>query len=146
MRGKPKKILSISERETLAGEKQDLGGQLKSARGKEWGDSSRMDTGVMAQQMNVIDKALHDGVAPVVKGVKKDGMAQRSKDLLTSIREGMPTRYEMDNPHLCPGAVHKHLKWSAKNAANITEYRRIMKTLEPDDPTTYDLEKYRRDR
>lgn len=144
MRGK--KILSISEREGLAEEKKDLEAQLKQAEYGKGTAAEQMDTGAIRKQVAHLDKAIHDGSAPSVRGANKDRLYARAKELEEVIKRGMPTQFEMDNPGKAVGAVGKHRAWEKMTHAAREEYRQIMRTLEPDDPTGVDVEKFRREK
>ncbi len=143
MRGQGKKILSISEREGLVDEKRELEGQLKQVEYGRGTAAEQMDTAAIRGQVARLDKAIHDGSAPVVRGTGKDRLYARAKELKEQIMIGMPTRYEMDNPGKCAGAVGKHRKWEQRTHVAREEYRQIMRTLEPDDPTAVDVEQWR---
>jgi hypothetical protein len=131
-KGTQKKILSISEREGLISEKKDLETNLKDA--SQYG-GGQVNTGVIKQQINNLDKALHDGMAPKVAGIKKDALWAEAKQLKEEIMAGMPTQFEMDHPGRAPGAVGKHMNWDKRNADKIRRYKEIMRMLEPQDPT-----------
>ena len=131
-KGTQKKILSIAEREGLISEKKDLETNLKDA--SQYG-GGQVNTGVIKQQISNLDKALHDGEAPRVAGIKKDALAEEAKRLKEEIMAGMPTQFEMDHPGRAPGAVGKHMKWNDRNDMKIRRYKEIMRMLEPDDPT-----------
>ena len=57
---------------------------------------------------------------------------------------GMPTRYEMDHPARCPGAVRKHLAWLSRNNPLIERYVEIQKILRPEEPKS--VEALRKDK
>ena len=140
-----KKILSIAERETLVSEKKDLETNLRDATQYGAGTgASAINTGAIKSQINRLDKGLHDGLAPKIGGLKKDALAKRAEELRERFTQGMPTRFEMDHPGRAPGAVGKHMKWDKRTQADREEYRTIMRTLEPDDPTAVDVEKFRK--
>ena len=138
-----KKILSISEREGLISERKDLEGNLKDA-GQYGG--GQVNTGVIKKQIDNLDKALHDGLAPKVAGIKKDALWAEAKQLKEEIMAGMPTQFEMDHPAKAPGAIHKHMNWDRKNADKIRRYKDIMRALEPDDPTAMMYDSWRREK
>jgi hypothetical protein len=146
MRGQGKKILSISEREGLVDEKKELEGQLKQSEFGKGTAAEQMDLGAVRSQIAKLDKAIHDGEAPSVRGANKDRLYARAKELEEIIKKGMPTQYEMDNPGRAIGAVGKHRAWERITHAAREEYRQIMRTLEPDDPTGVDVEKFRREK
>jgi len=137
------KILSISEREGLVDEKRELEGQLKQVGVGMGTAAEQMDTGAIRRQVAHLDKAIHEGTAPAVRGVGKDRLYARAKELKEIIIKGMPTQYEMDNPGKCVGAVGKHRNWEKATHMAREEFRQIMRTLEPDDPTAVDVEQWR---
>lgn len=142
--GKHKEILSHSEKETLVESKRDLEQSLKDAQEAGKGTAAEaIDTGAIKREINRIDQAIHDREAPRVSGINKDRMAKEASDLERVMQDGMPTREEMAHPSKNPGAVRKHLNWSARNAENIERYRTIQRTINPDDPRS--VENLRRD-
>ena len=136
-----KKILSISEREGLISEKKDLETNLKDA--SQYG-GGQVNTGVIKQQISNLDKALVEGSAPRIAGLKKDALWAEAKQLKEEIMAGMPTQFEMDHPGRAPGAVHKHLNWDKRNADKIRRFKDIMRILEPQDPTAGMYEGWRK--
>ena len=142
-KGSGKKILSISEREGLISERKDLEGNLKDA-GQYGG--GQVNTGVIKKQIDNLDKALHDGLAPKVAGIKKDALWAEAQKLKDEIMVGMPSQFEMDHPAKAPGAIHKHMNWDRKNADKIRRYKDIMRALEPDDPTAMMYDSWRREK
>ena len=148
-RGKGNKVLSISEREALASEKKDLELELKQAENPQFGRGTAaemLDKGAMKRQISKLDAAIEQGSPSKVAGAKKDAMMKEAKELEARIKIGMPTRFEMDNPAKCPGAIRKHMNWDKRTTADRDRYRQIMRTLEPDDPTGVDVEKFRIDK
>ena len=136
------------------GEKQDIKGQVQEAQEtlremKKYGSGTPADaisTANLEKKINHYGKVLEDGTPRAVRGARKDGMAERAQELKKQIVDGMPTRNEMDHPAKCPGAVHKHMKWDKRNKEAVREYKNIMRTLEPGDPTATDLEKFRKEK
>lgn len=144
-RGKGKYILSQSEQEGLREDKRELEVALKDAEKGEYGKGTRasVDTGTIRRQIAKIDQALHEGEAPKLSPEKRDEYAKEAAALKEKFTQGMPTRFEMDHPAKCPGAVHKHLNWDKRTAEDRARYRWLMQILEPDDPTATDVEKFR---
>ena len=144
-RGKGKYILSASERQGLEDDKRELETALKDAESGEYGKGTKasVDTDAIKREISRIDHALDDGKAPKLSDTKKDELVKEAQALKERFMQGMPTRFEMDHPSRCPGAVHKHLNWDKRTAADRNRYKEIMKILDPDDPTATDIEKFR---
>lgn len=142
VRGKKKAILSYSERQTLEDGKREAEGLLRTA--QEPGLARSVDQGAVQREIAHLDKELHDGRAPRMTTVKKDGAHREMKDLEGALKEGMPTRAEMDHPARHPNAVHKHMSWDKRNRENIKRYKELARSLEPDAPANY--ESLRRDK
>jgi hypothetical protein len=143
------RILSISEREALIDEKKDAEATLKDVQSGEYGvgtSGSQIDQNALKRRIDHLDKALHDGLPPKVRAKTKDELSKEAEMLRGRIQEKMPSKYEMDNPHLCPGAVRKHINWDKATQSDRERFREIMRTLEPDDPTAVDVEKLRREK
>jgi hypothetical protein len=142
VRGKGK-ILSIAEREGLVDERRDLNSQLKQSEFGKGTAAEQIDTGAIKRQISRLDKGIDEGTAPSVRGATKDRMYARAKELKEIIMKGLPTRFEMENPGKAIGAVGKHRNWEKATHTAREEFRQIMKTLEPEDPTAVDIEKWR---
>lgn len=147
-RGKGKHILSPAEREGLLDEKRELEAALKDAESGEYGKGTvaSVDTTALKRQIARIDQALEDGKAPKVYGKNRDELVKEAEVLKDRIIQGMPTKFEMDHPAMCPGAVRKHMNWDKRTQADRIKYKEIMQTLEPEDPTAADLEKFRKEK
>ncbi len=147
-RGKGKQILTPSEREGLQDEKRELETALRDAESGEYGKgtTAAVDTAALRKQIARIGQALKDGTPPKLTLQERDDLTKEAKMLLERILQGMPTRLEMDHPARCPGAIHKHLNWDKRTQADKIRYRKIMQLLEPEDPTAWDLEKFRKEK
>lgn len=143
VRGKGKRILSVSERMQLEDEKRDAEGLLKTAQ-EEPGFKRSVDQAALQSQIKHFDKELHDGKAPILTAVKKDNAWKEMKELEGTLKEGMPTRAEMAHPGRYPGAVNKHMSWDKRNRDNIMRYKTLARQLEPEAPANY--ESLRRDK
>jgi len=139
-RGKKKKILSYSERQGLEDQKRDAEALKREAESP--GRTREINLGAVDAEIKHLDKELHDGRAPKVSGARKDNLHKKAKELEGRIKEGMPTRAEMDHPGRNPGSVRKHMNWDKRNKDNIREYKEIMRHLEPEAPVN--LEALRR--
>jgi len=62
---------------------------------------------------------------------KRDALHKREKELEVFFQEGLPTRYEMDHPSKCPGAVRKHMAWIQRTKLLVKEYRDVERLLRP---------------
>jgi hypothetical protein len=117
---------------TLEDQKREAEAALKEAQVP--GRARELDQGALKQEINHIDKALHDGRAPRLSGNKKDSLAKEAKNLAEQIKEGMPTREEMSHPSRHPGAIAKHLNWDKRNAEKIQRYKEIQRQINPEAP------------
>ena len=127
-----KRILSYSERMTLEDQKRDAESALREA--KDPSRSRQMDQAAIQKEIQHLDKALHDGQAPRLSGVKKDALAKEAKELASKLKEGMPTKAEMMYPARHPGAITKHIKWDKRNAERVARFKEIQRSLNPDAP------------
>jgi hypothetical protein len=143
--GKIKEILSPAEKESLLDTKRELQDTQKEA--VEYGKgtpAAQIDQAVIQKQIDRIDQAIADREPPRLRGAQKDGMVKEAEQIEGELREGMPTRDEMRFPGKNPGAVRKHMAWSARNAAKIERYRYIQRALNPEDPRS--VENLRREK
>jgi hypothetical protein len=139
-----KEILSRSEEDLLRAEQHDLQGALKDTEFGIGTAAEQIDKDKIKKQIQGIDRAIAERQAPRLKGSEKDAMAKEAEEIEAELREGMPTKHEMDHPGSNPGAVRKHMSWDKRNSDKIERYRYIQKCLNPDDPRS--VENLRRDR
>lgn len=143
--GKTKELLSPAEKENLLDQKRELQDTLKETQQYGKGTSAeQIDQAVLQKQIDRIDKAIEEREPPRLRGAQKDELAKEAEQIEAELREGIPSRYEMDFPSKNPGAVRKHLAWSAKNAQKVERYRYIQRVLNPDDPRS--VENLRREK
>ena len=143
VRGKgTKKILSYSERQGLEDAKKEAVAVLKES--QEPGVSRGVDQSAIKREIAHLDREIHEGTAPNIRGASKDRLASRSQELKAKIEAGMPSRFEMDHPAKSPGAVQKHMRWSQRNKEAIKEYKQIQRNLNPDAPVN--IESFRKDK
>ena len=141
----PKEILSEAEKQTLQEEKRSLQDALKEAGQYGVGtQAEQMDKATIQKQIDRIDQAIVSREAPRVRGSEKDDLIKEAEAIENELREGMPTRDEMDHPAKNPGAVRKHMNWSSRNNAKIERYRYIQRIINPEDPRS--VENLRRDK
>lgn len=146
VRGQKKQVLSVQEIENIREEKRELESTLKEAEGYGEGTGRQVDQGAIKNQLRRLDAAEHAGLPGRVSGSDKDRMAKRAEELERKFEVGMPTRYEMNHPARCPGAVKKHLGWIKRNenSGEVEEYRRIQRTLNPGEELS--VERLRKDK
>ena len=145
-KGKAKRILTQCEVAGLKDLKKEAEGQLREVENYGAGTSAgAIDKAKIGKEIAYLDKQIEEGKAPTVRGTSKDRLAQEARELESKFKEGLPTRYEMDHPSRCPGAVHKHLNWAKRNEQGIKRYKEIQRTLQPQDPTATDIERFRQE-
>lgn len=134
-KAKAVEFLSRTERDVLDEQKKDLETQLKDI--KEFGagtPASQMDAGAIQKQIKRIDRVIEEREPPKVSGSRKDELYKECEKIREILVQGMPTKYEMDHPAKCPGAVRKHLNWLRKNTQLIERHRTIQRLINPDEP------------
>ena len=137
--------LSASEKESLLDQKRELQDTLKETQQYGKGTAAeQLDQSKIQQQINRIDQTLIDRQPPKLTGAQKDELVKEAEQIERELSDGMPTRYEMDFPSKNPGAVRKHLNWSAKNAQRIERYRYIQRIINPNAPRS--VENLRREK
>lgn len=143
-KGGIKRSLTLGEKADLLSQKQEAEAQLKELETYGQGTAAEaIDKTKLKKEAERLGNYVDEHSVPNVRGVGKDRLAQEAEVLKGEFMKNLPTRYEMDHPARCPGAVHKHLKWSQKNEPAVRRYKEIMRTIEPDDPTAGDIEKLR---
>lgn len=101
-------------------------------------------------------RMLEQRQAPVVTGDDRDKMYRRVKYLEKLIKVGMPTKDQMmgkrhshyDNPNskyqeAVGSDVDQFLKWNAQNEGRVREWKRLKRTLEPENPGATNIEMLR---
>ena len=141
------KMLTEGERSDIKGQRQEAVATLNEIEKFGKGTAAEaIDKSRVKKEINRYDQILEEGAVPNVRGTTKDKLAKEAKAIEESIQEGMPSRYEMDHPAKCAGAVHKHINWSKKNDPAIRRYKEIQRVLHQGDPTAGDIERLRRER
>ena len=128
-----KEILSQSELQGLQEEKRDLENSINDARESQ-GASRNIDVAAAQAKIRRIDHAIEIRTPDNVRGLKKDSLVREEREIEDKLIEGMPTRYEMEHPNKCPGAVRKHMSWDFRNKALIQRYVEIQRVLRPEEP------------
>lgn len=146
-RGKKQHVLAPSEIKALKSERNEMAGMLKELEEGGFGrgtPASQMDKARIRAQVNLYDRKIEAGTPKQIRGASKDRLVKQAEELAESIKEGMPSRGEMRNLRDNPNAPFKNLDWQKRNGSRITEYKQLMRRLEPGDPGASNIEKLRR--
>jgi len=142
---KKREVLSQTEIGNLQEEKKSLEQDLKEAEGYgTGGPGSQFDKSRIKSQIDRLDYAIHEASPGRLTGAQRDAFAKRIEKLKEIFQINMPTRYEMDHPAKCPGAVRKHMKWLNVNNEFIEEWRNLQRLLNPGEEES--IEMLRKDR
>jgi len=129
-----KPMLSQSEVENLKDERAELKQTLREAEGFGIGTAgANIDKAKINAQIAHYDREIENATPKRMTGKMKDSLAREAKQLEEQFKKGMPTKYEMDHPAKCPGAVRKHMKWLNENErpGYIERYRQIQRIINP---------------
>jgi hypothetical protein len=101
------------------------------------------DKGAISGQLKRLNKQIETQSPKPFEGKEKDNAIQAQKELLETLREGMPSHEEMRKAP--PGAVDKHMRWEKRNKENIIRWKNNELRLnhDSDDVEIANLEKYR---
>lgn len=105
--------------------------------------AEQIDKSAIKHQIRRLDLVLEHSKPGRLSGQQKDVLVKREKELIDIFQIGLPTKYEMDHPGKCPGAVRKHQRWSDSNKRLITEWRNIQRLLRPGEEIS--IEQLRKD-
>jgi hypothetical protein len=131
---KKKEVLSVTELEGLKAEKRDLENTLADAEGFGIGTAGeQVDKAKIKAEIAHYEREIHEGSPGRIAGKTKDSLYREEKELEEQFKKGMPTKYEMDHPGKCPGAVRKHMYWLNENEKSgyVNRYRQIQRILRP---------------
>ena len=144
VRGKTRtqKVLSQTEVQNIQEEKRELEGALVEAE-QATGAARQIDRSSIVSQISRFDKLLEEAKPGRLTGLQRDALAKRETELETFLQDGLPTRYEMDHPAKCPGAVRKHMKWTTRCKGLIKEYRDVQRLINPGEEKS--IEQLRKD-
>jgi len=125
--------LSTSEVEFLQEEKRELESSIKEAEGYGEGTGRSQDVSLIRKQIDRLDLAIQEGKPGKLTPAQRDALAKEAKTLEERFLEGLPSKYEMDHPAKCPGAVRKHMKWLTRfeNTGMVDRYRTVQRLLNP---------------
>lgn len=136
--------------ETIREDERDL----TESKTSEYHSVRNRDTNLLRKNITKNKKVLEEKSAPIVSDREKDDRYKRAKFLEEEIRKGMPTKDEMmgnriKNPdgsfHYVadPKIVDRHIEWTKRTEPLVREWKRIKRTLEPDDPSITNVEQLR---
>ena len=139
--------MSAGERQDIMGQRQEAEASLRYATENQIGGAgAAIDKSKLKAEINRYDAILHAGEPAKVSGQKKDAMLKDALRIAEEIKVNMPTQYEMDHPAKSPGAVQKHLKWEQRNLKNIQDYKNLMRSVDPDNPTNTNIDVLRKEK
>ena len=133
-KGNQQRLLSEAEIRGIKEEKSELESSLKEAETAGIGTAAEtINKGAIKYQIARLDKYLHEMTPGKLTGAQKDALVKREKELEDVLRVGLPSRYEMDHPSKCPGAVRKHMSWMVRceKPGFVREYKNIQRLLRP---------------
>ena len=134
---KKKELLSPAGIQSLQEEKRDIDSLVKEV--EDGAGDGRIDLGKLRAESRRLGEAIEDRSPEKTTGLTKDKFIKEEKELEVKIAEGMPTRYEMQQPTKNPGAVRKHMEWCKRNQSNIERYVQIQRTIRPFEPKSIEV-------
>ena len=141
---KKQKVLSQTEVANIKEERKDLQDTLASAEGTGIGTpAEQINKSLIKSQIERFDKIIEEAKPGRLTGMQRDALGKREKELENFFQVGLPTRYEMDHPAKCPGAVRKHMAWTQRTKVLVKEYRDIQRLLRPGEERS--IEQLRKD-
>lgn len=147
IRAKKKQVLSVGEIQNLKDEKRDLEQALEQAEGFGAGTAGeQIDKAKIKAEIAHYEHEIEAGSPGRLAGKTKDSLYREEKQLEEQFLKGLPTKYEMDHPGKCPGAVRKHMAWLNNNEKTgyVDRYRQIQRMLRPGEEKS--IETLRKDR
>ena len=143
-KGGSTEVMSTNEIEELQSQRQDLEQSLRDGQG--FGDEGRVNEGAIKKEIAFISQKIVEGTPGKLTDKQKDSLVREEAQLEEKFLVGLPSKYEMDHPAKCPGAVRKHMKWLSNNEATgaVARYRQIQRTLRPGEEKS--IESLRKDR
>ena len=145
-RGKSKRILTPGEVEDIKGMKAEAEEQIRMMGVGAGTHADSIDKARLQKQVNYYGRLLDEGKAPKVRGTNRDRLAEEAKEIRERVTGAMLTRDQMDRPSKNPGAIQKQVRFMKTYKKDIQRYKEIQRTLEPDDPTAVDLERFRKEK
>ena len=128
-----KPVLTYNQRQELEREIETLKTQStdpEAGKGFRSGMGS-LDRGLAKKNMRKAEQMLAEQAPdPNPSAETKDYLRTREREMAATLREGMPTQFEMrSNP---PGAVAKHMAWEAGKKKLLLRWKNAKRRLEPD--------------
>lgn len=128
-------LLTPSNKTALLDQKRELEDTLKEVDNFGQGTSAeQLDKENIKRQIRRIDNAIESRSVPEPQGKEKDSLIRECLHLEERFKQGLPTKYEMDHPAKCPGAVRKHMAWLDRNREYIKRWRYLQNVINPDNP------------
>ena len=144
---KPKYVMSHNELRTLR-EEASMNRQMLSHVEKEgYGAGSAgsvLNKNAIAKQAKHLESLALKHTPEKLSGADRDKLAKRAQELRTQLKQGICSHNEMNNMKKNPGAPLKHLEWERRNGQTTSEYKQVMRRLEPDDPGAASIERLRK--
>lgn len=142
-------VLSKRERDDLNDQKRELEETLKEP--VQYDAQRHVDRSNITQKITNIDRQIVTGTPQKMESVEKDRNWARIKELERDISHGMPTDSEMKGRMLkgggrepYPGMVGRHIAWTKENKDRVSEYKQIMRKLDPNNPNAGNVELLRK--
>lgn len=143
------KKLHPQDREVMMEQRNALAEQLEVIKRGDVGPAENLDQGAIKRQLEQKDRVLERDGKLVAKGVQKDRLSSRAKDIEEKIKSEMCTRNElwmksgtMDSER----AIQKQIAFEKKNGDLVREWQEIQSRLEPEDPMNCHVERIRPER
>lgn len=139
---KKKHVLSVSEKDLLKQEVQEIRSGLREMDAEKFGEGTKhqVDAAKMRAQADRLEQAVREGEAGSLCGSAKDKVYKQARELEEKIKQGMLSKEEMRNA----GNARAHLEWEQRNARAIEEWKQARRRLEPNDPNASNIEQLRR--
>ena len=139
-----------SRQKTIAGLRSVLQNSTRSI----YKSERNIDKDAVMAKIRENEKILKERTAPTVTGMEKDRLVRRAEELEKKIKEGMLTKDEYmgkrkknDNGHMYQEAqedmVTKQMKWQTETKALVSEWQKIQRTINPDNPYSSNVERLR---
>jgi len=129
-----KPTLSETEVQGLKDDRAELNQDLREAEGFGVGTAGeQIDKSKIKAQIAHYDREIEKATPQRMTSKTKDSLAREARELEEFFKRGMPTRWEMDHPAKCPGAVRKHMNWlnECEKPGYIERYRQIQRIINP---------------
>ena len=147
MKKKSDYVMSHSELASVKDERRSAESALKEMEREDYGKGGKgeeIDRGRLRKEAKRYANLEEQHNASAPTGAAKDRLAKKAEELRDKIRDGMPSKAEMNNLRRHPEAPTKNLAWEKRNAGSLQEYKQVMRRLERDNPYAASVERFRR--